>query len=164
MSFKTKVIVLGAIFAALLSALIIGGLISPQGVNQRAAAQLLLSGFRAGDAASIEASDSSQRLLMRKSTTWSIEVSGRQFPASAEHIAAFLNAIAALPRGASRRARVVLMSLSKPDAATNTNAGLLAEFFDARRIFELPWLGKRPDTGKVLRDLRIRHVLQALVK
>jgi dethiobiotin synthetase len=72
--------------------------------------------------------------------------------------------LAALPRSASCRARVVLMSPSKPDAATNTNAGLLAEFFDAKRIFELPWLGRRPDAGKVLKDLRVRRTLRVLVK
>jgi dethiobiotin synthetase len=72
--------------------------------------------------------------------------------------------LAALPRSASCRARVVMMSPSKPDAATNTNAGLLAEFFDAKRIFELPWLGRRPDAGKVLKDSRVRHMLRALVK
>ena len=72
--------------------------------------------------------------------------------------------LAALPRSASCRARVVLMSPSKPDAATNTNVGLLAEFFDAKRIFELPWLGRRPDAGKVLKDSRVRRMLRALAK
>jgi dethiobiotin synthetase len=72
--------------------------------------------------------------------------------------------LAALPRSASGRARVVLMSPSKPDASTNTNAGLLAEFFDAKRIFELPWLGRRPDAGKVLKDSRLRRTLRALTK
>ena len=72
--------------------------------------------------------------------------------------------LAALPRSASCRAHVVMMSPSKPDAATNTNASLLAEFFDAKRIFELPWLGRRPDAGKVLKDSRVRHRLRALVK
>ena len=72
--------------------------------------------------------------------------------------------LAALPRSASCRARVVLMSPSKPDAATNTNVGLLAEFFDAKRIFELPWLGRRPDTGKVLKGLRVRRAFRELVK
>jgi len=72
--------------------------------------------------------------------------------------------LAALPRSASCRTRVVLMSPSKPDASTNINAGLLAEFFDAKRIFELPWLGGRPDAGKVLKDSRVRRMLRALVK
>src|SRR5208283_6123909 len=68
--------------------------------------------------------------------------------------------LAALPRSVSCQARVVLMSPSKPDAATNTNAGLLAEFFDAKRIFELPWLGRRSDAGKVLKDSRVRRTFR----
>jgi hypothetical protein len=56
------------------------------------------------------------------------------------------------------------MSPAKPDAATNTNVGLLAEFFDAKRIFELPWLGRRPAAGKVLKDSRVRRILYALTK
>jgi dethiobiotin synthetase len=72
--------------------------------------------------------------------------------------------LAALPRSASCRARVVLMLPSKPDASTNTNAGLLAEFFDAKRIFELPWLDKRFDAEKALKDSRLRRTLLALVK
>ncbi len=72
--------------------------------------------------------------------------------------------LAALPRSASCRARVVLMSPSKPDASTNTNGGLLAEFFDAKRIFKLPWLGRRPDAEKVLKDARVRQTLRRLVK
>ncbi len=72
--------------------------------------------------------------------------------------------LAALPRSASCRARVALMSPSKPDASTNTNVGLLAEFFDAKRIFELPWLGRRFDPEKVLKDSRVRRTFRALVK
>jgi dethiobiotin synthetase len=75
-----------------------------------------------------------------------------------------LLALAALPRGAFCRARVVLMSPSKPDAATNANAGLLAEFFDAKRIFALPWLGGSYELEKVLKDSRVRRMLRMLVK
>jgi len=67
-----------------------------------------------------------------------------------------------LPRSSSRRARVVLVSPSKPDVATNTNVGLLAEFFDAKRIFELPWLGRRLEAGKALKDSRVHRTLRAL--
>jgi len=70
----------------------------------------------------------------------------------------------ALPRAAAARARVVLMSPLRLDAATRTNTGLLAEFFDRERIFELPWLGRRPDAEKVLRDSRVRRVLRALTE
>ena len=43
--------------------------------------------------------------------------------------------LAALPRRASGRARVVLMSPSKPDASTAINASLLAEFLDGSEFF-----------------------------
>jgi dethiobiotin synthetase len=72
--------------------------------------------------------------------------------------------LAALPRSASCRARVVLMSPSKPDASTAMNASLLAEFLDARRIFCLPWLGGRIDPGNVLKNLRVRRTLRALTR
>jgi dethiobiotin synthetase len=72
--------------------------------------------------------------------------------------------LAALPRSASCRARVVLMSPSKPDSSTNTNAGLLAEFLDAKRIFCLPRLGGRFDPEKVLKNSRVRRTFRVLVK
>ena len=61
----------------------------------------------------------------------------------------------ALPRAVAAGTRVVLMSPQRPDASTKTNAGLLAEFFDAKRIFELPWLGDRPTGERVLREARV---------
>jgi len=72
--------------------------------------------------------------------------------------------LAALPRSASRRARVVLMSPAKPDASTSTNVSLLAEFLDAKRIFCLPWLGGRFDPEKVLKDSRVRRTFRVLAK
>jgi dethiobiotin synthetase len=57
----------------------------------------------------------------------------------------------ALPENFRRKARVVLMLPPKPDAATASNAKLLAEFFDAKRIFLLPWLGKPGGRGAALR-------------
>ena len=72
--------------------------------------------------------------------------------------------LAALPRSASCRARVVLMSPSKPDASTSTNVSLLAEFLDAKRIFCLPRLGGRFDPEKVLKDSRVRRTFRVLVK
>jgi dethiobiotin synthase len=44
----------------------------------------------------------------------------------------------ALPESLRAKSRVVLVSPPKPDASTRTNATLLAEFFDAGRIFLLP--------------------------
>jgi dethiobiotin synthetase len=68
----------------------------------------------------------------------------------------------ALPRSAAARARIVLMSPSKRDAATGTNAELLAESFDAKRIFTLPWLGKNFSAGEVLKSQQVRRTLRAL--
>lgn len=68
----------------------------------------------------------------------------------------------ALPRAAAARARVVLMSPRWPDAATKTNAGLLADFFNTERIFELPWLGGRRVAERVLVNPRVQRVLRAL--
>jgi len=48
----------------------------------------------------------------------------------------------ALPKGFPGRARVVLMSPPNPGVLSVMNAKLLAEFFDPKRIFVLPWLGK----------------------
>ena len=67
-----------------------------------------------------------------------------------------------LPRRATGRARVVLMSPPKRDAAVATNAGLLAEFFDAGRIFTLPWLGEKFSAGEALKNPRVRRTLRAL--
>jgi len=70
----------------------------------------------------------------------------------------------ALPRPAAARARVVLMSPARPDAATETNADLLAEYFDPKRICELPWLGRRWHLGRALADAKVRRTLQALIR
>jgi dethiobiotin synthetase len=48
----------------------------------------------------------------------------------------------ALPEKLRAKSRVVLVSPQKPDASTKTNATLLAEFFDAGKIFLLPRLNK----------------------
>ncbi len=68
----------------------------------------------------------------------------------------------ALPRSAAAKARVVLMSPPKPDAATASSAKLLAEFFDAKRIFRLPWLGRNFEAEQILRNSSMRRTLRAL--
>jgi dethiobiotin synthetase len=70
----------------------------------------------------------------------------------------------ALPRPAAARTHVVLMSPPRPDAATKTNAGLLAEYFDRERIFELPWLGGQWMAEKALINPRVRRVLRELTE
>ena len=68
----------------------------------------------------------------------------------------------ALPEGFRAEARVVLMSPPKPDTATASNAELLAEFFDAKRIFILPWLGGNFQVEQVLQNSLVRRTLHAL--
>ena len=72
--------------------------------------------------------------------------------------------LAALPLAAATRAHVVLMSPPKPDVATRTNAGLLAEHFDEERVFQLPWLGGQIDLDRASQDLRVKRTLRALVQ
>jgi hypothetical protein len=54
------------------------------------------------------------------------------------------------------------MSPPKRDAAVVTNAGLLAEFFDAKRIFTLQWLGENFSAGEALKNPQVRRTLRAL--
>jgi dethiobiotin synthetase len=68
----------------------------------------------------------------------------------------------ALPRSAAAKARVVLMSQPKRDVSAGANAKLLAGFFDARRIFLLPWLGEDLSAVAVLKNPQVRRTLRAL--
>jgi dethiobiotin synthetase len=68
----------------------------------------------------------------------------------------------ALPRSAAARARVVWMSPPKRGPATATNVRLLAGFFDAKRIFDLPWLGENFSAGEILKNPRVRRTLRQL--
>ncbi len=72
--------------------------------------------------------------------------------------------LAALPENLRSRARVVLMSPPKPDAVTAGNAGLLAEFFPAEKIFTLPWLGKKFSTAVALKSAPVRKTFIALLR
>jgi len=70
----------------------------------------------------------------------------------------------ALPENSRARARVVLTSPPKPDAATASNAKLLAESLDAKWIFALPWLGKNFQVRRALQNPAVRRTLRALLK
>lgn len=70
----------------------------------------------------------------------------------------------ALPRRAVTRARVVLMSLPGPDAAAKSNPVLLAEYFDRKRIFQLPWLDKNPGQVRIPGRQRLHRALRAIVR
>jgi dethiobiotin synthetase len=51
--------------------------------------------------------------------------------------------LAALPPGAARRARIVLVNPPKPDAASRTNLALLQEFVKPECLRVMPWLELR---------------------
>ncbi|HTA95856.1 MAG TPA: dethiobiotin synthase [Verrucomicrobiae bacterium] len=68
----------------------------------------------------------------------------------------------ALPKNLRNKTRVVLMSPRKLDAATKSNAKLLARFFAGKRIFTLPWLGGNFSMPEALKNSRVRRTLRAL--
>ena len=69
----------------------------------------------------------------------------------------------ALPKGLRAEAKVVLMSPPKPDAATASNAKLLAQFHPAEKIFMFPWLGRRVSSARPLKNFRVKQTLHGLV-
>jgi len=70
--------------------------------------------------------------------------------------------LAALPKSLRTKTKIVLMSPPKPDVSARTNAKLLAEFFEAKRIFELPWFGKKFAARRVLKNPRVCQIFRAL--
>jgi dethiobiotin synthetase len=68
----------------------------------------------------------------------------------------------ALPKTLRAKTRVVLMSPRNLDATTNSNAKLLAEFFDTERVFQLPRLGGNFAAARVLKNLAVRRTLESL--
>jgi len=66
-----------------------------------------------------------------------------------------------LPLRPKPQASVVLMATRRADVSARTNAGLLAEFFDSKRIFSLPWLGESW-FSRAPSNRRVTAVLQAL--
>jgi len=70
----------------------------------------------------------------------------------------------ALPKNTRRKAKIILMSPARPDAASKTNRDLLAGFVDAKKIFSLPWLGKSFDAAQSLKSLRVQRALDALTE
>jgi len=71
--------------------------------------------------------------------------------------------LAVLPKNYRAKARIILMSPAKPDAATKTNAKLLGEFFPAGKIFTLPWLGKNFEPAIALKTPQLKRTLAVLV-
>jgi len=68
----------------------------------------------------------------------------------------------ALPRNFRQKAKIVLMSPPKPDAATGSNAKLLEQFVARGKILSLPWLGKKFKLTDVLKTQSVRKTLAVL--
>ncbi len=68
----------------------------------------------------------------------------------------------ALPENFRARAKVVLMSPLKPDAATATNGALL-EKWSAQKFFRLPWFGDNFSAAEILRKPQVKRTLAALL-
>ena len=79
---------------------------------------------------------------------------------AANHI---LLTLAALPKNLRVKAKVILMSPEKPDAATKSNAKLLEQFLASEKIFTLSWLGKKFELKAVLKNPQARRTLTALI-
>ncbi len=69
----------------------------------------------------------------------------------------------ALPKNIRAKTKVVLISPSKPDAATKTNAKLLEQLLAPNKILTLPWLGKKIQPEAALENPQVRRTLARLV-
>lgn len=70
----------------------------------------------------------------------------------------------ALPKNLRVKAKIILISPSKPDAATASNAKLLGHFFRAEKIFSLPWLGEKIEAEKILKKTSVKKTFAALMQ
>lgn len=122
MSFRTRLVILGTVFVALLAALILGSAISPRGSAQRAAARQLFPGLDPDRVQVVEISDASQSVRLVRGKGWTIDVDGRGFPASSDRVEGFLKQIVSLIRG----------TVVTRDTKAADGLGLSAK--DARRI------------------------------
>jgi dethiobiotin synthetase len=69
----------------------------------------------------------------------------------------------ALPKFFRAKAKVVLISPSKPDASAKTNAKLLAELSNVK-IFSLPWLGWNFSVTSAWKTPHVKPTLRALTQ
>jgi dethiobiotin synthetase len=70
----------------------------------------------------------------------------------------------ALPKSIRPKAKIILMSPPKPDAATGSNVKLLEQFVSPEKILALPWLGRKFDSSAALKTSRVRLTLAALAE
>ena len=65
----------------------------------------------------------------------------------------------ALPKILRAKAKVVLMSPPKPDAAAKSNAQLLEQFLAPEKILTLPWLGEKFQLKAILKNPQVKRTL-----
>jgi dethiobiotin synthetase len=70
----------------------------------------------------------------------------------------------ALPKNLRAKAKVVLMSPLKPDAAAKSNAKLLEQFLAPEKIHALPWLGKKFQLKATMKNPQLRRTLAMLAQ
>ncbi len=68
-----------------------------------------------------------------------------------------------LPAATLRRVSVILMSQASPDRASESNAAILGEFFNPRRIHTLPWFQDEQERAAALRTRQVQRVLKQLL-
>jgi len=102
LSFRRKVLILGAIIAALAAAYVLGLVFSPARVGKREAERPLLPEFSRNQrdlAAAVELSDEGGKLkLVKKEESWVLPGGLREYPASRSRIDAFFNFLAETKR------------------------------------------------------------------
>jgi dethiobiotin synthetase len=69
----------------------------------------------------------------------------------------------ALPKNFRAKVKIVLVSPSQPDSATQSNAKMLAQFVPEKIIFTLPHFGEKLEKAEILKTVRIGRTLSALV-
>ncbi len=108
MSFRNRVFVLGGVFVVLLAALVIGIFSSPLAASRRASERPLFPGLQPDAVARVSVSDASNRVTLTRAApgqgdpsapAWTVEISGRPFPAAKERVDALLKGVVALARG-----------------------------------------------------------------
>lgn len=68
----------------------------------------------------------------------------------------------ALPAATAAATQIVLMTPARPDAATRTNAALLAEAWPGVKLVRFPWLGTHFDPARAVQQASVRRALDQL--
>jgi hypothetical protein len=106
MDYRTKVIVLTALFAVLSLTAVLGWTFSQQATAQRQAQEALIPGY---DASAITGLELSNGVALKKDASWALTFQGHPFPASTDRIETYLKTLSTL-----QRERLVTTGDAKP--------------------------------------------------